>query len=1263
MIKKRVIALASLLLAVAVAAALLIVALGESDRSDTIELTSFQAVLMVSGGGQLSLYDINTGHANLDRVLNNGDTIDFSLDWVVKPGPYPQYVAGDTIVIPILTAPGLATFMQTTVPLNIQGTHVGDGTFSKRSVAGGKEQLIFTIAFNAAVEQKVVEGGHAAGSCTLSGTSTSTPLTWIDENEERYGQDGGMNFYKMEANATTGTGYFQFATESAVAGTYKLYNGFIFSIYASQADANNDTNPLSFVQTSIGAGSPRIYERVTAGTTGAATRLTIGGYHYMRLLELDPAQNYWIKEVGCPFTYLPYTAPYKFSVGTNATGPTWYALYNEKNPNAVAPALPPGQEAWKMPNPKDTTQTQPPDLKKSVYGLTLSGENPAVGGDSRHVFAALPDRGGQMFPSFEWSSVFAAMQSHYEANPYAGPTSDVIIEDTITSNLEFSAFKATAAGIGPSYDLFAGSYNSYNPLNSTKTYGVETGGNKSANDFFTISPIEKVFNMERYVSTNLGADSSSIFNCRYIPQSEFTYIVEDADFAQENNKYSSPTVKLSACTPNTSVRDAVTANARSYTVIKNAGGTSTLFINAGPLGQTTKLGDIVQNNVYNAHHNSRPNIVSLEYFLAGNYRSMLGTRDNGGNDYERLLREYAGEPNSHYNTIMSLVSHVNDLFATLAPAYNGGANMNLFVGPNTTINQYPTTGDYTAAYNAAMTNWGSYKTYLNTFLQGGQLNTPYTSSDWSDYRSIYARTGGGGTSGIYRNLYDFLNKLTANHNPSARWLVEAEAGDANCNARYMIAGDIAQSFVSTGSYQGLESAIYYYAYDMNLLMGSYYTNTIAQRDNYLKSALFYYPDLRTELARQLNLPVYNTIINGNPNLRLTASDLSDAALIDAVFQDSLYSKTGTYSGADKYQKWYARLMEIVTDPPANNPALAGPGHYGWRSFLSRSSLAHWLTTKGIQQKDFFVNHGQSMWNLRYRTIMTDTSKPIVGNTIKFTVNGQNYSDAEDFRYRYSAGIYGNTKGGAAFVKADAEENSASPGWDTMANLDAFSGLNKRLADAGFSVYASQQDAANGANPLKFKADTEANTFVYDQSAAGVLTVITTAGSGAFQLIGFPSPSATYWIKEVNAPPGYEMLAVPYGFTVSAGGSEPKYYVLYDEELLPAECSVIISGRKETIGTVPAGETFVFELTQVDDETGAAYTGGTPITRTKSLTSAGRFEFPVITGLTAGEYYFTVREIAGSAPNGHYDDTVYIVKVTAGGNPLTAKAVAGVLAQP
>ncbi|MDR1131709.1 MAG: Cna B-type domain-containing protein [Oscillospiraceae bacterium] len=87
--------------------------------------------------------------------------------------------------------------------------------------------------------------------------------------------------------------------------------------------------------------------------------------------------------------------------------------------------------------------------------------------------------------------------------------------------------------------------------------------------------------------------------------------------------------------------------------------------------------------------------------------------------------------------------------------------------------------------------------------------------------------------------------------------------------------------------------------------------------------------------------------------------------------------------------------------------------------------------------------------------------------------------------------------------------------------------------------------------------------------------------------------------------------------------------------------------------------FTFALEQAANAAGGAF-DGTPITRTKTVSTTGAgnypFSFDEITGLTAGTYWFTVREAAGSAGSGWSGDTATrIVKVDVSGDPLTATA--------
>ena len=75
----------------------------------------------------------------------------------------------------------------------------------------------------------------------------------------------------------------------------------------------------------------------------------------------------------------------------------------------------------------------------------------------------------------------------------------------------------------------------------------------------------------------------------------------------------------------------------------------------------------------------------------------------------------------------------------------------------------------------------------------------------------------------------------------------------------------------------------HYADNMNSLREQL-ANKLALRNNIIRSILFYFPDTRTDFARQLGLAEYNNPA-GNPNYRLTPADISDEAMIQAIFQD------------------------------------------------------------------------------------------------------------------------------------------------------------------------------------------------------------------------------------------------------------------------------------------------------------------------------------------------------------------------------------------
>ncbi|MDR0883390.1 MAG: LPXTG cell wall anchor domain-containing protein [Oscillospiraceae bacterium] len=278
--------------------------------------------------------------------------------------------------------------------------------------------------------------------------------------------------------------------------------------------------------------------------------------------------------------------------------------------------------------------------------------------------------------------------------------------------------------------------------------------------------------------------------------------------------------------------------------------------------------------------------------------------------------------------------------------------------------------------------------------------------------------------------------------------------------------------------------------------------------------------------------------------------------------------------------------------------------------------------------------------------MTDTSNPLVTNNIKVST----WEDDADvtYKYRYAAGIYGSTKGGAAFIKADADANSKSPGWGVVADLDALSAQNGKLAEAKFSIYTSQANALAGTNPVKFKADTSPNTYEYD--TGGTITEITTGSTGAFQLIGFPNASVRYWIKETSPPPNYQPITTPYEFSITANGSAPNCYALYDESAASTAVvltktekdapSVLLAGAKFEIWTAANGK--VVGFTKTAD---GKFAYDTAATNTTLVTGAdGTLE---VTGLAAGEYYF----LETQAPIGYVTPTGNAAKV-----PFTVKVV-------
>ena len=91
-----------------------------------------------------------------------------------------------------------------------------------------------------------------------------------------------------------------------------------------------------------------------------------------------------------------------------------------------------------------------------------------------------------------------------------------------------------------------------------------------------------------------------------------------------------------------------------------------------------------------------------------------------------------------------------------------------------------------------------------------------------------------------------------------------------------------------------------------------------------------------------------------------------------------------------------------------------------------------------------------------------------------------------------------------------------------------------LAGASFSVYASQADAEAGTNPISLGGNT-----VFTVAADGTVTIsglrYSDFANGATVAPGQPGYQS-YWLVETKAPTGYELLADPIKFDVTAATS-------------------------------------------------------------------------------------------------------------------------------
>ena len=237
------------------------------------------------------------------------------------------------------------------------------------------------------------------------------------------------------------------------------------------------------------------------------------------------------------------------------------------------------------------------------------------------------------------------------------------------------------------------------------------------------------------------------------------------------------------------------------------------------------------------------------------------------------------------------------------------------------------------------------------------------------------------------------------------------------------------------------------------------------------------------------------------------------------------------------------------------------------------------------------------------------------------------------------------------------------------------GMSKPLPNAKFNLYIG----VNVDNNLS-----ESTAITINGKRFYLWSTITTDASGYAPTITGLGYATVYALVETEAPEGYELNSTPKLFVFMSGlngfskSDAPQSYkdtkAWYDTnkdslgiQILqglaagdktlnvpntPLKTNVTLGVSKAITGSPSAAEMptggFTFNLTQVANAAGGAFTTGTPITDTKNLSGIGKISFDQIRNLIAGTYYFEITEEddapAAIASLWEYDKTAHIIKV-------------------
>jgi hypothetical protein len=802
-----------------------------------------------------------------------------------------------------------------------------------------------------------------------------------------------------------------------------------------------------------------------------------------------------------------------------------------------------GQENWPR-DPFSPPEVQEPnDINKYIWSqVSNNGEV----GSYDTIFKALPDRDGKTYPSFVWGASFMALEDNYEKNSNAEASDYVVFEDTLSDNQVFSNFDAgdTGSEPGKNQDWFGSLFRSYSNNNVNKTNGKYQKGNelsfalnktKIENDFFYFDIPIKIFGTNTYIWGNgrysysdfdqsTGANESTL----NVAQSEFLQICKD-----KNDKlygiYTSDVKSLDELNENySSVEEAVKKIPLSYGIIDNNDGTQKLMINTGRFGkvdsnaqksaegtsqsieginlysnmnkdedprdvQTTFIDQFISKhtNFYQSD-TQHQGVINTQKYIAykingkDNYMPDFGFPMKAKDEWVKKAEEQFKKFDIDYHDPNSKDQNSNDSIANL---FIGNVECSETYEDKTKVSHYyKDENDYKIAYEKAKEDFAKLKEDINIYTTKiNNSKNPTKEENWKwENCIIYGESDEEVIYKNYKNLYDFLNIVTSNHNPESHW--RSNVDGSNRDNRYK------NSVQTIWCLEWIDETMLNYKDDVadfkNLansnnqaneneenVEGVTVKNAVQWRNKVLTSLFFYFPQMKSVLATQVKVAGINVDANKK-----------DEEFIREIFKDDLVftkdyklQENLTESQKTEYLDWYEKISSHIDSGEHSDDEVfsgkADASHLGWGNSWSKYSGV----TKDQVDDDFSI----SGLVLKYRTIMTDTSKPTLSNKLKVTVGGENFSIDQEYKYKFSAGIWGDEDN-------NNNENEDEKGNIKLTKVDGDS-TDKKLTGAEFSVYD--------------KDNKKVGNLLEDKNKEGIYEIK-------------DLPLGKYVVKETKAPEGY-----------------------------------------------------------------------------------------------------------------------------------------------